>query len=101
MPRRPSPFIEPLHPHEQEKPPTGNDWVQEIKWDGYRVQVHLGDGKATTFIRRGNDWTRQFRPRRCHQPRLWEVADMVKVQEDWETEWVRGSVTGDTWESPR
>jgi bifunctional non-homologous end joining protein LigD len=64
--RRPAPpslpFIEPLHPSEQEKPPAGDDWVHEIKWDGYRVQAHLTDGKATVYTRRGNDWTRQFGP---------------------------------------
>jgi bifunctional non-homologous end joining protein LigD len=60
MPRPSSPFIEPLHPSEQEKPPTGDDWVHEIKWDGYRVQAHVAGGKATVYTRRGNDWTRQF-----------------------------------------
>lgn len=36
--------------------------MHEIKWDGYRVQAHLADGKVTIYTRRGNDWTRQFRP---------------------------------------
>lgn len=56
-----SPFIEPLHPAEQEKPPAGDDWVHEIKWDGYRIQAHVSGGKATVYKPRGNDWTRQFR----------------------------------------
>lgn len=67
MPRRPatqllSPFVEPLHPSEQEKPPQGDAWVHEIKFDGYRVQAHVAGGEATVYTRRGNDWTRQFRP---------------------------------------
>jgi bifunctional non-homologous end joining protein LigD len=62
MPRPSSPFVEPLELSEQEKPPSGDAWVHEIKWDGYRVQAHLQDGKATIYTRRGNDWTRQFRP---------------------------------------
>jgi bifunctional non-homologous end joining protein LigD len=62
MHSRASPFVEPLLPSEQEKPPQGDSWVHEIKWDGYRVQAHLVDGKATIFTRRGNDWTRQFAP---------------------------------------
>lgn len=61
MPPPPSPFVEPLNPSEQDKPPTGADWVHEIKWDGYRVQAHLSGGKARIFTRRGSDWTRQFR----------------------------------------
>lgn len=28
---------------------NGDDWVHEIKWDGYRVQAHLRDGKATVY----------------------------------------------------
>lgn len=59
---KPSAFIDPLELTEQEKPPTGADWVHEIKWDGYRVQAQLQDGNATIYTRRGNDWTRQFGP---------------------------------------
>src|SRR6185312_11291758 len=33
----------------------------EIKFDGYRVQVHLHDGQVKVFTRRGNDWTKRFR----------------------------------------
>jgi hypothetical protein len=36
--------------------------MHEIKWDGYRVQAHLWEGKATIYTRNGNDWTRQFAP---------------------------------------
>jgi bifunctional non-homologous end joining protein LigD len=32
-------------------------WVHEIKFDGYRVQVHLRDATVKVFTRRGNDWT--------------------------------------------
>lgn len=60
--RPPSTFIEPLLLAEQEKPPDGSGWVHEIKWDGYRVQAHLANGKATIYTRRGHDWTRQFQP---------------------------------------
>jgi bifunctional non-homologous end joining protein LigD len=36
-------------------------WVHEIKFDGYRVQVHLRDAAVKVFTRRGNDWTNRFR----------------------------------------
>lgn len=62
--RRPktSPFIQPLELGEQDKPPSGDAWVHEIKWDGYRVQAHVTNGQATIYTRGGHDWTRQFRP---------------------------------------
>src|SRR5260370_38031547 len=41
--------------------PADERWVHEIKFDGYRVQVHLGDAVVKVFIRRGNDWTNRFR----------------------------------------
>jgi bifunctional non-homologous end joining protein LigD len=46
MPPQSTPFIQPLELSEQEKPPSGDVWVHEIKWDGYRVQAHLQGGKA-------------------------------------------------------
>ena len=53
-------FIEPCHPTERALPPSGGNWIHEIKADGYRAQVHLRDGKATVYSRRGYDWTQTF-----------------------------------------
>src|SRR5947209_2218163 len=53
-------FIEPCHPVEADEPPRGDARVHEIKVDGYRAQLHLRNGKATVYSRRGHDWTRQF-----------------------------------------
>jgi bifunctional non-homologous end joining protein LigD len=44
-----------------EKVPSGKRWVHEIKFDGYRVQVHLRDAAVKIFTRRGHDWTNRFR----------------------------------------
>jgi bifunctional non-homologous end joining protein LigD len=41
--------------------PRGERWVHEIKFDGYRVQVHVLNGAVKVFTRRGNDWTKRFR----------------------------------------
>ena len=41
-------------------PPSGDDWVHEIKFDGYRVQAILEDGKARLITRNGLDWTGRF-----------------------------------------
>jgi len=52
-------FIEPALATSIDKVPSGERWVHEIKFDGYRVQVHLRD--AAVNPRRGNDWTNRFR----------------------------------------
>jgi len=54
-------FIEPALATSIEKVPTGKRWVHEIKFDGYRVQIHLRDAAIKVFTRRGNDWTNRFR----------------------------------------
>ena len=54
-------FIEPELATSIEKVPSGERWIHEIKFDGYRVQVHLRDAAVKVFTRRGNDWTNRFR----------------------------------------
>jgi bifunctional non-homologous end joining protein LigD len=55
-------FIEPaLASSVVERVPSGERWVHEIKFDGYRVQVHIKDAAVKVFTRRGNDWTNRFR----------------------------------------
>ncbi len=55
-------YIEPCNPTLRETPPSGPDWVYEIKADGYRAQLHLGDGNVTIYSCTGLDWTEQFSP---------------------------------------
>ena len=54
-------FIEPALATSIEKVPAGERWIHEIKFDGYRVQVHLRDAAVKVFTQRGNDWTNRFR----------------------------------------
>ncbi len=42
--------------------PSGEGWLHEVKFDGYRVQAHVLDGRPTLYTRTGNDWTNRFRP---------------------------------------
>jgi bifunctional non-homologous end joining protein LigD len=42
------------------RPPTGKDWVHEIKLDGYRMQLRVDDGVAVMRTRKGLDWTEKF-----------------------------------------
>jgi bifunctional non-homologous end joining protein LigD len=54
-------FIEPALATEIERVPSGTRWIHEIKFDGYRVQVHIANEAAKIFTRRGLDWTHRFR----------------------------------------
>lgn len=42
------------------KPPRGPDWLFEVKWDGYRVAVHIKSGDIRIITRGGHDWTDRF-----------------------------------------
>ena len=43
-----------------DEPPEGDDWVHEIKYDGYRILARLDDGGVRLFTRNGLDWTARF-----------------------------------------
>jgi bifunctional non-homologous end joining protein LigD len=53
-------FIKPQLATLKSKAPTGGQWLHEIKFDGYRVQVHLNRGRKKVFTRNGLDWTKRF-----------------------------------------
>ncbi|CCM76722.1 DNA ligase D [Rhizobium mesoamericanum] len=55
-------FIEPELAKLKAKPPSGEGWIHEIKFDGYRLQVRLESGKVTLLTRSGLDWTEKFGP---------------------------------------
>jgi bifunctional non-homologous end joining protein LigD len=54
-------FIAPALANKIERVPSGERWIHEIKFDGYRVQVHLHNSELKVFTRRGYDWTKRFR----------------------------------------
>ena len=43
-----------------DKPPSGDTWVHELKFDGYRMLCYLSRGKARFLSRNGKDWTEKF-----------------------------------------
>jgi bifunctional non-homologous end joining protein LigD len=53
-------FVEPALASAIDKVPSGDRWIHEIKFDGYRVQVHIHNDAVKIFTRRGHDWTRRF-----------------------------------------
>ncbi len=42
-------------------PPEGDDWVHEIKYDGYRILSLLAGGRVRLLSRNGREWTDRFR----------------------------------------
>ncbi len=53
-------FIEPCLATLSDKVPSGERWIHEIKFDGYRLQLHKNENDIHFFTRRGHDWTRRF-----------------------------------------
>lgn len=52
--------IEPQLATAAPKPPSGEGWLHEIKFDGYRTMVHLEGGTAKLITRSGIDWTKRY-----------------------------------------
>lgn len=55
-------FIPPCIPTLVDKPPEGDAWTHEIKYDGYRTQIHLSGGQAVAYTRNGHDWSKKYAP---------------------------------------
>jgi bifunctional non-homologous end joining protein LigD len=53
-------FIPPQLCRLVDRPPAGANWVHEVKFDGYRMQLRIEDGKARLLTRKGLDWTAKF-----------------------------------------
>jgi len=53
-------FVPPQLAKSVEKPPAGGGWGHEIKFDGYRLQLRVENGKATLKTRSGLNWTEKF-----------------------------------------
>ncbi|MGO8269247.1 non-homologous end-joining DNA ligase [Rhizobium ruizarguesonis] len=56
MPARVDPCLALLKP----KPPKGPQWAFEVKWDGYRLAVHIEPSGIRILTRGGHDWTERF-----------------------------------------
>ena len=41
-------------------PPSGDEWLHEIKYDGYRIGCRIKRGAIALISRNGNDWTAAF-----------------------------------------
>jgi bifunctional non-homologous end joining protein LigD len=42
------------------RPPTGDAWLHEIKFDGWRIQLHKRGRDVTLYTRNGHDYTKRL-----------------------------------------
>jgi len=54
-------FVPPQLAKSVDRPPPGEGWGHEIKFDGYRLQLRVEKGRATLKTRKGLDWTAKFK----------------------------------------
>jgi bifunctional non-homologous end joining protein LigD len=59
--KAPPPFQEPQLATLVDDVPPGDSWIHEIKYDGYRLLLAVGDGVATAWTRNGKDWSDKFK----------------------------------------
>jgi ATP-dependent DNA ligase len=67
----PAAFIHPCQPTVAKEPPSGPGWAHELKHDGYRLQIHVRDGRVRLYTMNGNDWTKRY-------PRIVEEAARLR-----------------------
>jgi bifunctional non-homologous end joining protein LigD len=46
----PAAFIHPCQPIVAKQPPAGPGWAHELKHDGYRLQIHVRDGRGDAIF---------------------------------------------------
>ncbi|HRO03524.1 MAG TPA: non-homologous end-joining DNA ligase, partial [Terricaulis sp.] len=53
-------FVEPMLCTPAEAAPRGDQWLHEIKYDGYRLQAAVSGAAVRLYTRTGLDWTGKF-----------------------------------------
>lgn len=56
-----SKFIKPSEPVERDHPPEGDEYHHEVKWDGWRAQLHKSGNDVHIYSRNGK-WLPRFNP---------------------------------------
>jgi ATP-dependent DNA ligase len=69
----PSVFIEPCLPSPADCPPSGSNWIHEIKHDGYRLMARRDAAGVRLLTRNGHDWAARF-------PLIIEAVTALKVR---------------------
>ena len=66
-------FIEPCLPSSADRPPSGPEWVHEIKHDGYRLMARRDPVGIRLLTRNGHDWAPRY-------PLIVEAVNLLKVR---------------------
>ena len=53
-------YVAPMMPTLVESPPEGEDWLHEIKYDGYRTIVAVDGVDTRAYTRNGHDWSAKY-----------------------------------------
>ena len=53
-------FVEPALATREDKAPAGDNWIHEIKYDGYRLLASVSGEAVRLYTRNGLDWTGRF-----------------------------------------
>lgn len=69
-------FIEPQLATLVDTVPGDDDWVYEIKYDGYRILTRIDQGEVQIFTRNAKNWTAQF-------PSLTAALKALPVEQAW------------------
>jgi bifunctional non-homologous end joining protein LigD len=66
-------FIEPCLPSPADRPPSGSNWIHEIKHDGFRLMARRDPVGIRLITRKGNDWMARY-------PLVAEAVNHLKVR---------------------
>jgi bifunctional non-homologous end joining protein LigD len=69
-------FVPPQLSQLVEKPPSGSQWLHEIKLDGFRMAARIDNGRVQLLTRTGLDWTPKYPS---------AVAALAKLNIRWRT----------------
>lgn len=69
-------FIPPELPLLVDKAPEGSEWIHEMKFDGYRLQVHIKKSSLHLITRNGHDWKKKF-PTIAEELKSLEVTEAI------------------------
>jgi bifunctional non-homologous end joining protein LigD len=70
---RVSAFIAPCLPSPADRPPSGRDWIYEIKLDCFRMMVRRDPAGVRLLTRNGHDWSGRF-------PLIADAAGMLRAR---------------------
>jgi bifunctional non-homologous end joining protein LigD len=62
-------FIPPALPKRRSEPPAGGQWLHEVKFDGWRLQLHKEGSAVALYTKNGHNYERRLR----------QIADRVRA----------------------